>query len=129
MTLGEKIVYYRDKKGWTQKALAQRMGITPTRLNYWEKDKREPDVKMLNLLCRTLEVDPKVLLSDEETEKAPAPSEDSAEAKYEKPDVESVLVSLGFIQDGEHITDSDLRFINGILDIIDAWFEDRHQKG
>ena len=22
MTLGEKIVYYRDKKGWTQKALA-----------------------------------------------------------------------------------------------------------
>ena len=41
MTLGEKIVYYRDKKGWTQKALAERMGITPTRLNYWEKDKTE----------------------------------------------------------------------------------------
>ena len=129
MTLGEKIVYYRDKKGWTQKALAQRMGITPTRLNYWEKDKREPDVKMLNLLCRTLEVDPKVLLSDEETEKAPAPSEDSAEAQFSKLEIETVLVSLGFIQDGEHITDSDLRFINGILDIIDAWFEDRHQKG
>ena len=129
MTLGEKIVYYRDKKGWTQKALAECMGITPTRLNYWEKDKREPDVKMLNLLCRTLEVDPKVLLSDEETEKAPAPSEDSAEAQFSKLEIETVLVSLGFIQDGEHITDSDLRFINGILDIIDAWFEDRHQKG
>ena len=40
MTLGEKIVYYRDKRGLTQKALAERMGITPTRLNYWEKDKR-----------------------------------------------------------------------------------------
>ena len=105
------------------------MGITPTRLNYWEKDKREPDVKMLNLLCRTLEVDPKVLLSDEETEKAPAPSEDSAEAQFSKLEIETVLVSLGFIQDGEHITDSDLRFINGSLDIIDAWFEDRHQKG
>lgn len=129
MTLGEKIVYYRDKKGWTQKALAECMGITPTRLNYWEKDKREPDVKMLNLLCRTLEVDPKVLLSDEKTEKAPAPSEDSAEAQFSKLEIETVLVSLGFIQDGEHITDSDLRFINGILDIIDAWFEDRHQKG
>ena len=40
MTLGEKIVYYRDKKGWTQKALAERTGITPTRLNYWEKETR-----------------------------------------------------------------------------------------
>lgn len=64
-----------------------------------------------------------------ETEKAPAPSEDSAEAQFSKLEIETVLVSLGFIQDGEHITDSDLRFINGILDIIDAWFEDRHQKG
>ena len=35
MTLGEKIVYYRDKKGLTQKALAQRTGTTPTRPNYW----------------------------------------------------------------------------------------------
>lgn len=62
-------------------------------------------------------------------EKTPAPSEDSAEAQFSKLEIETVLVSLGFIQDGEHITDSDLRFINGILDIVDAWFENRHQQG
>ena len=127
MTLGEKIAYYRTEKGYSQKGLAEAMGITNTRLNYWEKDKREPDVKMLNLLCQTLDLDPKVLLFVE-TEKAPAPSEDSAEAKYEKPDVESVLVSLGFIQDGQHISDRDLRFINGILDLIDAWFENSDEE-
>ena len=64
-----------------------------------------------------------------ETEKAPAPSKDSAEARFSKLEIEAVLVSLGFIEDGQHITDVDLRFINGILDIIDAWFENRHQKG
>ena len=129
MTLGEKNVYYRDKKGWTQKALAERMGITPTRLNYWEKDKREPDVKMLNLLCRTLEVDPKILLSDEETEKAPAPSEDSAgeNGKLGREDVVKVLMSLGFISEGHDLADSDFLFLEGVINILDAWFEQRRQ--
>ena len=129
MTLGEKIVYYRDKKGLTQKALAERMGITPTRLNYWEKDKREPDVKMLNLLCRTLEVDPKVLLSDEEIEKAPAPSEDSAgeNGKLGRDDGVKVLMSLGFIDEGEELADIDFLFLEGVINILEAWFEQRRQ--
>ena len=129
MTLGEKIVYYRAKKGWAQKALAERMGITPTRLNYWEKDKREPDVKMLNLLCRTLEVDPKILLSDEETEKAPAPSEDSAgeNGKLGREDVVKVLMSLGFISEGHDLADSDFLFLEGVINILDAWFEQLRQ--
>ena len=123
MTLGEKIVYYRDKKGWTQKALAERMGITPTRLNYWEKDKREPDLKMLNLLCRTLEVDPKILLSDE------APSEDSAgeNGKLGMEDVVNVLMSLGFISEGHDLADSDFLFLEGVINILDAWFEQLRQ--
>lgn len=64
-----------------------------------------------------------------EEKKTPAPSEDGAGEKFKKVDIETVLVSLGFVQDGHHITDADLRFINGVLDIIDAWFEDRNQKG
>ena len=128
MTLGEKIVYYRDKKGWTQKALAERMGITPTRLNYWEKDKREPDVKMLNILCRTLEVDPKVLLSDEEIEKAPAPSEDSAEASAIEKELIDRLVSLGLIEEGLQLTDADVDFLIHVSTLISMWF-DKRSKG
>lgn len=127
MTLGEKIVYYRDKKGWTQKALAERMGITPTRLNYWEKDKREPDVKMLNILCRTLEVDPKVLLSDEEIEKAPAPSEDSAEASAIEKEMIDRLVSLGLIEEGLQLTDADVEFLIHVSTLISMWFDKRSQ--
>ena len=131
MTLGEKIVHYRNLRGFTQKGLAEMMEISPTRLNYWEKDKREPDVKMLNLLCKTLRIDPGYLLSDDE-EKAPAPSEDDAEAqngKLSMEDVEKALVSLGLIKEGQDITDDDLRFIYGVLDLIDMWFQNRYQKG
>ena len=58
MTLGERITYYRNAAGLTQKALAEKMEIGTTRLNYWEKDKREPDVKMINRLARALNISP-----------------------------------------------------------------------
>lgn len=128
MTLGEKIVYYRDKRGLTQKALAERMGITPTRLNYWEKDKREPDVKMLNLLCKTLEIDPKALLSDEETEKAPAPSEDSTRAISIEA-LEAMLIQGGFIRPGEDLSDDDLDFLLSVGRIVETWFRKRQKNG
>lgn len=130
MTLGEKIVHYRNLRGLTQKGLADLMEISPTRLNYWEKDKREPDVKMLNLLCKTLRIDPGYLLSDDE-EKSPAPPEGSAgeNGKLSMDEVEKVLLSLGLIQEGQDVTEDDLRFINSVLDLIDMWFQNRHQKG
>ena len=128
MTLGEKIVYYRDKRGLTQKALAERMGITPTRLNYWEKDKREPDVKMLNLLCKTLEIDPKALLSDEETEKAPALSEDSTRAISVEA-LETMLIQGGFIGPGEDLSDDDLDFLLSVGRIVETWFRKRQKNG
>ena len=128
MTLGEKIVYYRDKRGLTQKALAERMGITPTRLNYWEKDKREPDVKMLNLLCKTLEIDPKALLSDEEKEKAPAPSEDSTRAISVEA-LEEMLIQGGFIRPDEDLSDDDIDFLLRVGRIVETWFRKRQKNG
>ena len=65
MTLGERIVYYRKKAGFNQKGLAEALGISATRLNYYEKDKREPDIKMINALCKALNVDGDTLLGRE----------------------------------------------------------------
>lgn len=62
MTFGERITYCRKQLGITQKDLAQQLEISPTRLNYWEKDKREPDIIMLNKLCLALNVDADFLL-------------------------------------------------------------------
>ena len=89
------------------------------------KDPKLPTMKKLvHFLGYTLDD-----LYPEVKEKAPAQPEGSAEAQFSKLEIETVLASLGFIEGGEHITDSDLRFINGILDIIDAWFGNRHKKG
>lgn len=67
MTFGERIVYYRKIAGYTQKSLADALEISPTRLNYWEKDKREPDIMMLNRLCAILKVEADTLLGRHES--------------------------------------------------------------
>ena len=64
-----------------------------------------------------------------EIEKAPAPSEDSAgeSGKLGRDDVVKVLMSLGFIDEGEDLADSDLLFLEGVVNILEAWFEQRRQ--
>ena len=91
MTFGEKLVYYRTKKNLSQKSLAEVLDITPTRLNYWEKDKREPDIAMIGKLAKILDVSANVLIGlkeDEETKKSPAP--EGTEEKLSEEDMKFV---------------------------------------
>ena len=61
-TFGKRLVFAREQLGLTQKELAKSLNITPTRLNYWEKDKREPDISMIKNLSNALNVDPNFLI-------------------------------------------------------------------
>ena len=56
MTFGNRLKQARENKGYNQKQFAERLGVTPTRLNYWEKDKREPDVAIIKQIAQILEV-------------------------------------------------------------------------
>ncbi|MCL2220669.1 MAG: helix-turn-helix domain-containing protein [Chitinispirillia bacterium] len=56
LTLGGRITYYRKKAGFSQKKCAELADISPTALNYYEKDKREPNVLILVNLAKVLRV-------------------------------------------------------------------------
>lgn len=126
MTL--KIKEARKLAGITQKELAKQIGVSAGTLSDYESGNHEPKSDVLCSIADICGVTIDFLVGRAK-EKAPTPSDDSAEAQFSKLEIEAVLVSLGFIKDGQHITDVDLRFINGILDIIDAWFENRYQEG
>lgn len=64
MTFGERLVHAREAAGFNQKQLAELLDITPTRLNYWEKDKRQPDVKMIKSLSTALNVSADFLIDN-----------------------------------------------------------------
>lgn len=59
---GTRLVKLREKKGLNQRQLAEILNITPTRLNYWEKDKREPDFFMFSKIVKVLNADANELL-------------------------------------------------------------------
>lgn len=61
-TFGQRLVASREKRNLSQKELAEKLGITPTRLNYWEKDKREPAIEMIKAIAQVLDVDTDYLI-------------------------------------------------------------------
>ena len=77
MTFGQRLIEARENKKMNQKQLAEALGITPTRLNYWEKDKRQPDVSMIQALAETLEVSADYLIGNTANKKSPALSSEA----------------------------------------------------
>lgn len=56
MTLGQKIREIRKAKGWTQKELAERLGMTTAQISRWEHDHVTPRVKNLQDLAGVFEI-------------------------------------------------------------------------
>lgn len=127
MTFGERLVHYRMKKKLTQKALAENLGITPTRLNYWEKDKRQPDVEMIRLLSSVLDVSADILIGykeDPETKKAPAPegAEEDEKVQMVVQGLTRLLVEAGWIAPGADLSDAQLRTLASYVIGLSAYF-------
>ena len=60
-------------------------------------------------------------------EKAPAPSEDSAEASAIEREMIDRLVSLGLVEEGLQLTDADVEFLIHVSTLISMWFDKRSQ--
>ena len=59
----------------------------------------------------------------------PAPAKPEQGNRLTKYEVEGVLISLGLVEDGQHITDRDLAFVSDVISILDAWFEEKRKGG
>lgn len=62
------IAALRREKGWTQKELAERLGVTDKAVSRWETGKGMPDVSLLKPLSETLGVSVNELLAGEAIE-------------------------------------------------------------
>ena len=127
MTFGGRIVFYRGKKKINQKQLVQILGSTPTRLNYWEKEKRQPDVSMIKAISDALEVSPDILIGnapDESEQIKKSPELECSEERIsmdESNDLFDILIDGGFIDEGVNLTDDDRAFLVHIIGLLDVW--------
>lgn len=64
MTFGERLYACMQQAGYSQKQLAEKIDVTPTRLNYWIKDKRQPDIPWIRALSAALNVSTDYLIGN-----------------------------------------------------------------
>lgn len=126
-TFGRRLVASREKHNISQKELAEQLGITPTRLNYWEKDKREPAIEMIKLIAQVLEVDANYLIGYQPQDKEPPSTAEAAPggSRISMEESNRLLVALGLIKEGQDLSDDDLAFLEHIVGLLDAWFDKR----
>lgn len=72
---GELIAALRREKGWSQSELADRIGVTNKAVSRWETGRGYPDVELLPLLARELEVSISELLEGERSHQLPQVAE------------------------------------------------------
>ncbi|MGN0352456.1 MAG: helix-turn-helix domain-containing protein [Roseburia sp.] len=65
LKIGKFIAEMRKKKGYTQKELAEQLGITDKAVSKWECGKSMPDNSIMILLCELLDINVNELLSGE----------------------------------------------------------------
>lgn len=56
MSLGKRLKYEREKRNWSQKFVAEKIGITNTVLSNYERDYRDPDTETLRKLAELYDV-------------------------------------------------------------------------
>ena len=78
MTFGQKIGYCRTQFGWTQKELAEHLGISKRMVCYYEADSRFPRFDMLRKIASIFKVSIDYLLVNEITD----PGKDFIEESY-----------------------------------------------
>ena len=133
-SLGEKLKNIRELRGMGQKEVSELTGISYKTISNYENDRSEPDVQKLALLCQVYNVtadffiptnipsEPSKSLQQKTT---PDPGDSESEAEIEK--LATVLyeglLSVGFIEEGQDLTSSQIDFLDGLVAIISAFFD------
>ena len=107
-----------------QREFAQSLGIGYTTYNGYETGTREPKsdfwIKVATMYGVT--IDYLMGYSDDPKEKSPTADESAAGEHISLEESNRLLVALGFIEEGQDLSDDDLLFLTHIIGLLDAWF-------
>lgn len=56
MSIGEKVKYYRNLNGLSQRSFAQKLGIFYTAVGKWEKDTYVPSIVYIMKMCKIFKI-------------------------------------------------------------------------
>ncbi len=120
----DRIRALREGTGKSARKFAEEIGIKYTTYYGYETGSREPGSDTLVALAKYYNVTTDYILG---IEKTPVPAEADTGEKVDAMEVYRALIAMGYVKEGEDLTDSDLAFLIGVGEIIRAWFESRGQ--
>ena len=112
----------RQASGISQKELASRLGIAPATLSGYESGAHDPKSELLSEIANICGVSVDFLLGREPENKKTTTSDDAEEGNISLEESNALLVALGFIEEGEELSDDDLSFLSKILGLMEDWF-------
>ena len=122
MGLEDRIREARKKLKLTQEQAAARIGVAKSTWAGYESGNSQPDIAKLVKIMDVLDVDANYLWQDYQDEKTSPASEDAEEDPISVDEMKLLLRRLGLIGEGDDITEKDVAFVSGIIDLLDAWF-------
>lgn len=110
-TLGNRLRASRERKGWKQKYVCDKLGLSSSTMSGYEHDYREPDAETLSKLADLYEVSVDFLVNGLKTVKVE--SNDTIE-------LEKLLteVNARILYKGVRLTESEKQKVNDVLKLI-----------
>lgn len=84
MKLQEKILYLRKKSGYSQEAVAEKLGVSRQAVSKWENGDADPEIGKLRLLAQLFQVSTDWLLSEDEPMEKEAEQVPRTAANYQQ---------------------------------------------
>ena len=130
MGFPEQLRSARMSMGFTQKQVADAMGITDSTYCGYETGKRQPDVEKIKKLARILNTTGDALLETgaHETKNPSEPIATGPEGNAHERNIKiltEALIKCGFIEPDGDLSDDDLEFLQGAFLIFHAHFKRR----
>ncbi|PCN43591.1 transcriptional regulator [Brevibacillus laterosporus] len=114
MTLGERLKEKRKEYKWTQKEIADKLGVDNTTVSKWESNTYEPDATSLKELAEIYQTSTDYLLSKQTKEEPHFSSDETEEA-----------TGLAFITGGDSLTAEEAEYLKESLELFRRMKEKR----
>ena len=82
-----------------------------------------PALETVKSIARALDCS---LSEFDDTSKAPALEQEPPETPLSLEESDRLLVELGYIREGEQLSDADLAFLTYVIGLLDTWFRGKH---
>lgn len=134
MGIPERLVEVREKNGYTRKRLADELGRPYRTITKYETGEREPGHSYIVEIAKKFGVSTDYILGASDfMELGTKNSSSTAEATLEEERISmeestQLLVALGFIEEGQRLSDDDLAFLRNVITLLDVWFRKGNSK-